>query len=430
MLIEFEVGNFLSINKPVRFSMVAATPVKEFLTENTFEVLKFRLLKSCAIYGANASGKSNLLEAMSFMRDFILSSAKESQSTEPINISPFKFDSISENGPSRFQMIFILGDQQHRYGFEVDRKMVTSEWLFQNDGKKEKPLFIRQKNNIEIMQNFEEGKGLEQRTRDNALFLSIVDQMNGPNAKNILKWFSHFRVIEGLKDEMYEKFTIKMLQDQNTRPLILDLIRSADLGIEDFKVDEIDLNVDALKILNEEFKKQVIAQIGSNKSFRLSTLHPKYTENVRSGSAILDFKSEESEGTKKFFRLVGPILNCLKNGWIVVIDELDAKLHPLLTRALISLFHNPKVNTRNAQLVFGTHDTNLLCYGNFRRDQVWFTEKNHQGATDLYSLVEIKLPKGTKVRNDASFEKDYVHGRYGAIPFLGNFGKLLIGSEE
>jgi hypothetical protein len=308
--------------------------------------------------------------------------------------------------------------------------MVRSEWLFQNDGKKEKPLFLRQKNNIEVMRNFEEGKGLEQRTRDNALFLSIVDQMNGPTAKNILQWFSRFRVIEGLKDERYEKFTIKLLQDQNTRPLILDLIRSADLGIEDFKVDEEDLNVDAFKVLNEEFRKKIIAEIGSNKSFRLSTLHPKFTENIRSGSAILDFKSEESEGTKKFFRLAGPILNCLRKGRIVVIDELDAKLHPLLTRAIISLFHNPKVNTRNAQLVFGTHDSNLLCYGNFRRDQVWFTEKNHQAATDLYSLVEIKLPKGTKVRNDASFEKDYIHGRYGAIPFLGNFGKLLNGSEE
>jgi uncharacterized protein len=430
MLIEFEVGNFLSFNKPVRLSMVAATPVKEFLTENTFEALKFRLLKSCAIYGANASGKSNLLEAMSFMRDFILGSAKETQSIEPIYISPFKFDTIAENGPSRFQMIFILGNQQHRYGFEVDRKMVRSEWLFQNDGKKEKPLFLRQKDNIEVMRNFEEGKGLEQRTRDNALFLSIVDQMNGPTAKNILQWFSRFRVIEGLKDERYEKFTIKMLQDQNTRPLILDLIRSADLGIEDFKVDEEDLNVDAFKVLNEEFRKKIIDEIGSNKHFRLSTFHPKFTENVRSGSAILDFKSEESEGTKKFFRLAGPILNCLRKGRIVVIDELDAKLHPLLTRAIISLFHNPKVNTRNAQLVFGTHDTNLLCYGNFRRDQVWFTEKNHQAATDLYSLVEIKLPKGTKVRNDASFEKDYIHGRYGAIPFIGNFGKLLNGSEE
>jgi hypothetical protein len=218
-----------------------------------------------------------------------------------------------------------------------------------------------------------------------------------------------------------------MLRDEKTRSLVLKLIRWADLGIEDFKVDEEDLDTSVFKVFTDEFKKELLAMTkgGPPKHLRVSSVHAKYAGGVRMGTVAMDFRKEESEGTKKFFRMVGPILDCLQNGCVVIVDELDAKLHPFLTRAIVRLFHTPASNPKNAQLIFGTHDTNLIHYGKFRRDQIWFTEKSEQGATDLYSLAEIKLPKGTKVRKDASFEKDYIRGRYGAIPYLGDFTRLF-----
>jgi AAA15 family ATPase/GTPase len=161
------------------------------------------------------------------------------------------------------------------------------------------------------------------------------------------------------------------------------------------------------------------------RQFKIATVHKSFRDGVEEGITHLDFASEESEGTKKFFRIAGPILDCLKNGYIVAVDELDAKLHPHLTRAIARLFNSPVSNPKNAQLIFATHDTNLLHYGNLRRDQVWFVEKTNQSASSLYSLAEFKSVRGTKVRNDAALEKNYIQGRFGAIPYLGDFSTLL-----
>ncbi len=424
MLIEFEVGNFLSFKDIVRFSMVAATPFKEFEVENTFKTHRFRLLKTAAIYGANASGKSNLLSAIKFMQQLVLNSAKEMQSVDTIDATPYKLDVACENAPSHFQITFLMDEVRYRYGFEVDRKAVKKEWLYAAEANREHPLFLREDAGIDVRDRFKEGKGLEVRTRDNALFLSTVDQLNGQLAKKLLECFSRLRMVHGLNDQGYERITAGMLQDDKMRPLVLKLIHWADLGIEDFAVNEEEMDTtDWNKFFTDEFKKLVGGP--PTKRLRVSAMHPKYANGARVGFVTFDLRQEESEGTKKFFRMVGPILECLQSGCVVLVDELDAKLHPLLTRALVRLFHTPETNPQNAQLIFGTHDTNLLYYGKFRRDQIWFTEKNEQGATELYSLAEFKLPKGTKVRKDASFEKDYIRGRYGAIPYLGDFEKLF-----
>ena len=423
MLIEFEVGNYLSFKETVRLSMVAATPFKEFEAENTFMAQRLRLLKTAAVYGANASGKSNLLKAMAFMQRFVLNSAKM-QSVDAIDVTPFKLDIATENAPSHFQITFLMEDVRYRYGFDVDRKAIKKEWLYAAEANKEYTLFLRENDGIDIQDRFKEGKGLEERTRDNALFLSTVDQLNGQLAKKILECFIRLRMVHGLNDQGYERITANMLQDEKMRPLVLKLIHWADLGIEDFAVNEEDMDkTDLNKYFTEEFKKLMVGV--PTKQLRVSALHPKYENGLRVGSTKFDLHQEESEGTKKFFRMIGPILECLQKGCVVLVDELDAKLHPLLTRALIRMFHTPDTNPKNAQLVFATHDTNLLYYGKFRRDQIWFTEKNEQGATELYSLAECKLAKGTKVRKDASFEKDYVRGRYGAIPYLGEFEQLF-----
>jgi len=430
MLIEFEVGNYLSFKGPQRLSLVSATPFKEFETENVFQAKDLRMLKSAVIYGANASGKSNLISAMSFMKLFVLNSAKATQSVESINVSPFKLDTATENAPSRFQIIFMLNDLRYRYGFEVDCKSVTTEWLYCSEAKKEYPLFLRKGDGIEVTEHFEEGKGLEARTRDNSLFLSTVDQFNGPTAKKILEWFTQFMIVAGTSDTRYERVTVEMLNDKEMRPKVLELIRWADNTIKEFAIKEEDFAPSELDPFTEEFKKKLISNAGPLKRLRISAFHPKYSNGSPAGSAVLDFNNEESEGTKKFFRVVGLMLLCLQGGRIIAVDELDCKLHPLLTRVIIRLFNSSNVNTKNAQLIFTTHDTNLLSYGQIRRDQIWFTERDEQGATALYSLAEIKLPEGNKVRKDASFEKDYIHGRYGAIPYFGDYARLFQKERE
>jgi len=418
MLLEFEVGNFLSFKNPVRFSMVAANPIKEFVEENTFRAGRYHLLKNAVIYGANASGKSNLLNAMGFMRWFVLNSSKEMQVKENIRVSPFKLDTNTENAPSHFEICFLHDIKQYRYGFEADRKIVTKEWLFVTEKQKESVLFLREGDGIDVSEDFSEGKKLEEKTRENALFLSVVAQFNGKIAGSILNWFQGFRALHGLRDQDYERFTVNLLQDESSRKLLVDFIRNADVGIKDFIVNEIPIE---LMPLSEKASLNIIA----SNPVRLATVHQKFKNGVQEGLASLDFSSEESEGTKKFFRIAGPLLDCLRNQYVVCIDELDAKLHPLLTRAVVRLFNSNDSNPRNAQLIFATHDTNLLQYGNLRRDQIWFTEKNQYDATDLYSLAEFKTPEGAKVRNDAAFEKNYIQGKYGAIPFLGDLEALL-----
>ncbi len=420
MLIDFEVGNYLSFKDPVRLSMLAAPPYKEHLEANTIETGGRRLLKSAAIYGANASGKSNLIAAMGLMRRFVLTSSKDTQVKDEIPVKPFLLDTATENAPSRFEINFIQNGIRYRYGFEADNKAIRREWLLRAGKTKETILFLREDDGIDVRKGFEEGSGLETKTRDNALFLSVVAQFNGEIAGRILKWFADFQVIHGLRDSKLEHYTIQCLQDTNKRTQLIRLIQGADVGIMDLVVEEMPPDTDVgkefksfLAILKKELQNQILA------------VHQKYRDGKTDGLVLFDFNKMESEGTKKFLRMAAPLLDCLDNGYVVAIDELDAKLHPLLTKAIVNLFNSAERNPKGAQLIFATHDTMLLEKGKLRRDQIWFTEKDRFAATTLYSLAEFKLPDGAKVRNDADIAANYIRGRYGAIPYLGNFETLL-----
>jgi len=425
MLIEFEVGNYLSFKAPMRLSMVAANPYKEYLEENTFEAASgsLRLLKSAAIYGANASGKSNLVTAMGFMRHFVLSSSKDTQAGDPISVKPFLLDTATENAPSHFEVIIMQDGIRYRYGFEADKKAIRKEWLLRMEKTRETPLFLREDDGIEVCKPFKEGVALEEKTRDNALFLSVVAQFNGEISRRILKWFSDFQTIYGLSDQMFEPFLAVDLQDAERHKQLLSFIKDADIGISDLQVAEVpNQQNDNLFAL---FLPEVRKTFQNKTSFEISAFHQRFSEGQPESFVSFDFNKMESEGTKKFLRMASPILDCLNNGYVVAIDELDAKLHPLLTKAIVGLFNSSVTNPKGAQLIFVTHDTNLLEHGKLRRDQIWFTEKDRLAATALYSLAEFKLPDGTKVRKDADLETNYIHGRYGAIPYLGNFETLL-----
>ncbi|MCK4345988.1 MAG: ATP-binding protein [Bacteroidales bacterium] len=420
MLLQFTLGNFYSIKDPVTLNMLAVKPIKEFEASNVFEADRYRLLTSAIIYGANASGKSYFLKGMDFIKWFIINSSKETQKDERINIERFRLSPSTKKKPSFFEISILIDNTKYRYGFEVDRNNVREEWLFYSRKIKEYPLFIRDIEGIEVFTDFPEGNGLEERTRNNALFLSVAAQFNGLIAGKIIDWFHSFYVISGLEDIRYQNFTVKKLRDPGFKSILIKFLNAADLSIKDIQVKEIDIKETPFhKNIPVELRNLILKS--SKEAYTIITYHEILNEKGEViGTEAFDFESSQSEGTKKYFRLAGPVIDTLQKGEILIIDELDARLHPIMTKWIVKFFNSKVTNPKNAQFVFATHDTNLLSACTFRRDQIWFTEKTKQNATALYSLAEYKLPKG-KVRKDASIEKDYMKGKYGAIPFIGDF---------
>lgn len=450
MLIEFSVGNYLSIKEAITFSMLASNAVKELESSsegvnNVFwdKSNKNKYLKSAVVYGANGSGKSNLLSAIGFYRRFILSSSNDRQADDEIMTIPFLLSTETENKPSSFEMVFVIDTIRFRYGFEATKKIITTEWLFGFDtenSNKESTYFTRENQNIKVSnKNFKEGKGLENNTRPNALFLSTVAQLNGEVSNKIQNWLkANINVISGLEDAT-TAYTIGRFQDQEEfRKKIINFFKLTNLGIEDIKMEEPVLD-NLSKILPQKREDEKIASLiqelqkelkdrmkkgGDAKEISINAFHKKFDEaNKLIDTIALDFELE-SKGTQKLFGLLGPWFDTLEKGKILIVDELDSRLHTKLTTELLKIFQSG-INTKNAQLIFASHDTNLLRNDLFRRDQIWFTEKDNSGSTDLYSLVEYKINQATSVRNDASFEKDYLIGKYGAIPYFGNIPKFL-----
>jgi uncharacterized protein len=412
MLIEFSVTNFLSFKNRATLSMVASTD--DTLEEsNVITAEKQRLVRSAVVYGANASGKSNLLAALAFMRRMVLNSSKESQANEEIGLDTFQLSTDCDSMPARFEIVFISKGTPYRYGFDVDRKQLRSEWLFSRPSTKEAMCFLREKTNIKVnLERFKEGSGLEERTRQNALFLSVCAQFNGEVSADLLAWFQDLRCV-GFTRLGFHNATVERLQSPVDKARVLEFTRIADPSITDFVLHTEKWIMDSLpKDMPDEMKRNIVKRGGM--MVKLRTKHRKFdAENRETAMVEFDIK-KESAGTQKLVMLSGILFDVLETGKVLVVDELDARMHALLTRLIVSLFNSPS-NRSNAQLIFASHDTTLLTPKLFRRDQVWFTEKDQYGATELFSLLEMK-----GVRKDAAFGKDYIQGKYGAIPFIGD----------
>jgi uncharacterized protein len=429
--IEFSVGNFLSFKDTNTLSMVSAklkNRDRRLDASNTIDIEEgYSLLTSAAIYGANASGKSNIVMAMAFMKHFVTFSSNDPEIDDEIHTNNFKLSTETDNKPSFFQVILIINNMKYRYGFEVLKNRVMSEWLFYVPKIREVKLFIRDEKGIHISRIFKEGRGLESKTRDNVSFLSVVGQFNGTISMEVLSWFSRFRVISGLDDTAYKGFTLTKFEDEIYKKKIVDLVRRFDLGIEEIikkKTSKNNTKIFFPKDIPLEIRKEALRRFEVDQ-IEINTIHNKFNEDGNPiGNVGFNLNNNESEGTQKLFFLTAPLIEVLTKGLILVVDELEARLHPLITRSIIELFNSPESNPHRAQIIFTTHDTNMLSNRIFRRDQIWFVEKDQKGASHLYSLAELK------VRNDASFESDYIKGRYGAIPFLGNLEVVECDNEE
>ena len=419
MLIEFSVTNYRSFLTTQSLTLAAntATELKE---ENSFvsPVSNLpRLLHSSVVYGPNAAGKSNLIHAIAFMKRFVLSSAKESQEGEKIDVTPFVFNRQSSRNSSEFEVLFMQDGIRFQYGFAVNSKKVTGEWLFAYPEGRAQKWFERNYDTEAQKDIWYFGpkfighrKVWQEATRSNALFLSTAIQLNNEQLKPVFNWFDHKLRVIGQWENLHPGFSVGECEDEEKKKKILKFMNAADLSITDIFLEKKEFSSKDLPAeMPQNIKEQISEELDGKKLTIPFFMHP----SSDTGEDVALELDEESAGTRKLFALAGPWLDVLDNGFVFFVDELDTSLHPIMVRFFLNLFHNPEANRHNAQLIFTTHDTTVLDQTLMRRDQVWFVEKDAENATRLYPLSDYKPRKGE------ALQKGYLYGRYGALPFLG-----------
>ena len=407
MLVEFSVKNFMSIKDEITFSMIAGTGdenIENIINDkNTSE----GYLKTAAIYGANASGKTNFIRALTAAILTVRKSNLRNINEPLIEMKPFKFDSKTINEPCEFKFIFIKNNIKYIYGFSADINKIYTEYLYQYLSAKPSLIFERKNTNEYKFTQSEQGKLEELSTKntEKKLFLSTATAWNYEKTKDAYIWFSEdidtyndYFNVGGYAFDKFEKD-----EEGSLKRFTINLLKQADILIKDYNFEVKDINPNNMIAFNN---------IKVQKEVRISTFHEIEDENGNKENYELELQ-EESLGTQSLF-FFSPILkDAFEKGKVIIVDEIDKSLHPLLVEFIINLFHNSEINKNNAQLIFNTHDTNLLSLDNFRRDQIWFTEKDpKRGTTDLYPLDDFS------VRKTENVQKGYLNGRYGAIPFL------------
>lgn len=416
MLIEFSVENFRSIKEKVTLSMVSSSD--KSLDNNlikTDELKKDSLLRSAVIYGPNASGKSNVIIAFNFLAHLVMTSHKN-QKDAKINVSPFKLDKEYLSKPCKFEVIFIKNRNRYVYGVSVTSDKIIDEYLYYYPKGRKSIIFERlNTNDFYFTIDNKDQEFLKKRTLDNVLYLSNSTQLRYEKSFEAFDWFKdNLRIINIEENPLLTEYTIDLLnKDAKSKELILRALSNADLGIEDIKASVENVTIESLpSTFPNELKVLISEGKGQFKKLDIKTTHKGNKGKDTEYDVQFEF-DEESGGTQKMFFLIGPLIDVLSNGRILIVDELDIKLHYKLIRFLIKLFHDPNQNKNNAQLIFTTHNTILLDMNLFRRDQIWFTEKNPDvGSTNLYSLVEFNP------RKKENIQKGYLAGRFGAEPFI------------
>lgn len=419
MLIDFSVTNYRSIKERQSLTLAASTAFKEHEKLNAFdsgtkEKLP-RLLKSAVLYGPNASGKSTLIHALKFVQDQVLNSQKESQAGDEIDVIPFKLTQASRLADSEFELTFVEQGVRYEYGFRCNRQRFVEEWLFAYPLGRAQKWFHRVfepvagkdiykfSNSFEGERKRQDWKAL---TRPNSLFLSTAIQLNNAQLKPAFEWFKNrLRVIES-PGELNPGYTVSRCTDDKYRAKVISFMNSADLSVADIVVKKTMFSPEALP---KGFPKQVREQFSRQMDGK-EILSLKFVHNDVETNAPIEFtEDEESDGTQTLFAFAGPWLDVTEHERVLVMDELDTSLHPLLVHHLVKLLHHTETK---AQLIFTTHDTTLLSQKLLRRDQIWFMEKDKSRATRLYPLSDFSP------RDNEAIERGYLNGRYGGIPFL------------
>ncbi len=421
MLIEFSVKNYKSVWEQQTLSMTASNAIKDLQENNLFETPikgELKLLKSAVIYGPNGAGKSNLISALGFMHRFVLDSSRLGQDGEIIPRFPFRLHSRGTVDPTEFEVFFIQDGVRYQYGFACNEARVTGEWLLAYPENRPQRWFERSFNPESNEEDWYFGnkftgnkKTWKENTRPNALFLSAAVQLNSEQLKPVLAWFKKL-VIIGHGVSIDPGFTIDQCQKEADRERILAFLQGADIDVDGISVKVRKLSADELTVADNipgELKQKIKADLDGKIVKQVEFIH-KMNDSEQTTSFSLE---EESDGTQKIFAYTGPWLDLLKNGRVLIVDELNNSFHPHMIRFLLGMIHDGEANKANGQLIFSTHDTSILDQKLFRRDQIWFMEKDSNHATQLYSLSDFHPRKGE------ALERGYLQGRYGALPYIG-----------
>ena len=415
MLIEFRVKNFRSFKDEAMFSLVASSAHKEHQDTHVVSLpadAPFKvpgLLRSAVVYGANASGKSNLLRAIQLMRGLVVESSSLSPGHK-LNLQPFLLDEKTKGQPIEMEITFLKDNIRYQYGFKANADRILSEWLLVYLTKKPQTWFSREFDPETSEDKYVFRTGLQgQRdvwrsaTRPNALFLSTAVQLNSSQLRPVFDWISNLVVFERGGAPGFEHTVEHILKNPINQ--VQSLLRAADIGIANIDIDTRKMQTGGFKIDPQTGKLEALPT--ENRDLKI----PLFRHQSPHGSAVFEL-GDESDGTERLFSLAGPLFEIMRDGRVICVDELDRSLHPLLVRQLVQMFHDPSINTGGAQLVFTTHDTSLLSADILRRDQIWFTEKTFEQSSRLYPLTDFSARRGE------AFEKGYLTGRYGAIPIL------------
>ena len=417
MLIEFTVANFRSIRTSQTFSLVKGTG-DELEQWNTFQpggTGNPTLLHSAAIYGPNASGKSNFIRALRAMERIVVESAGKLQRGDELPVTPFRLDAETEQAPTEFEVVFIAEGVRYQYGFSATDTQVLEEWLLAYPKGRPQRWFSRTWDAKGQTYEWEMGPALtgqkqlwQESTRPNALFLSTAVQLNSEQLQPVYDWFN--RTLRSVYVGGWSPgFTASMCEDAESRAQVVEFLQAADLGIDDVQVIKDKFDISSLpEEMPETIKQQLLKELEGKDVVEIKTVH-----HAADGRKVIFDFDEESDGTRNLFAFAGPWLDALKNGYVLFIDELHDNLHPKLVLFLVELFHRPETNPNHAQLVFTTHETSILSQDVFRRDQIWFCEKNDAQATELIPLTDFSPRKGRE-----NLELAYLAGRYGALPYV------------
>jgi len=414
MLIEFRTKNFRSLRDEQALSLVASKD-KELLATNTMPTgirAAPSVLRSAALYGANASGKSNVVKALQYMRGVVAESATVMQPGQPFSVQPFRLDVASASEPTTFEATFVVDGVRYQYGFALTSQRIVAEHLLVYKAFKPQRWFERTFDAATGKDVYEFGAGLkgpkhvwEGATRSNSLFLSMAVQLNSEQLRPVFDWFVTRLLILNELSPLNPQFSVRMLQDADTRRRICEFLTAADVSIAD-------IDVVTRMVAGQHVHFDLVTGKTEVRAEDVEENQLRFHHATEQGKAVFDLQ-DESNGTRNLLFLTGPVLDVLSRGLTLVIDELDTSLHTLLVRQLVQLFHQPELNTGGAQLVFTTHDTSLLSAPDLlRRDQIWFVEKKRDQASTLYGLSDFS-PRKTE-----ALERGYLMGRYGGVPFL------------
>lgn len=416
MLLEFSCSNFRSFKDVIVFSTLASKDTSKPNNFGTFN--DFRVLKTSVIYGANGSGKSNLIRAIAFMRNMVVNSINH-QPGIGVNQQPHK--TLSVNDPSTFAMQFTISGTRYHYGFTLEQSLVKEEFLYYFPNGRQSKIFDRSGGEFSTARRFQGKFGASKEVlKPNRLLLSCAANFSQiTEIENVFKFFRDDLVIcdESSRDVWLDYSINELSNNEKLLKTVINLFNSLGVPIKDISIKTEDVNIDITQLppfLSNDFKAQIIKETQNNPAKSVSLVYDSFST---------DLIGEESAGIRKLFGFLCPFLDIISKNRILIFDELESGLHESIVYQILNAFITVN-NDLFPQLFFTTHDTNLLNLDLFRRDQIWFTEmRNDNRSTDLYSLSEFK-----NVRKDENFEKGYINGKYGAIPMLN--GQFAISLKE